>query len=448
MTPEPGVSWFGRGPRLSPRSPVASGPATGHRAGTLSGRVAWSITDQAAASLGTLGLSIIVARTSDVAGFGAYATVFIAYALALSGIRALLAMPYQMRLKQSSQPPSASGLLGAVVVVAVLSSIAFAVTGLLIGGPMRLYLLIFAVALPALLLQDAYRFVLLYQQGPRAVALNDSCWTTVQLIGSALVAMTRGHAAPLHVAAWGLGAAVAAGWGWQRSGCVPSLTRAPRFFRDTRRTGGPLLVETLAISGSGSASSFAVAAVGGLTAVAPLRGAGVLLGPVSVLTGGLLLLATPVMLSTGAADRGLLLRRCAGYGAVVAGACIAAVLAVLLLPAQWGEALLGATWSESRPVVLPVGLAVAVYGLETAAMLGFRAHGIAVRTMVLRLSTFPLPAAAAVIGLHAGGPAGAAYGMAFAAIVTATGLWWMLARLPARPTAEDPHSDGPVEDPS
>jgi len=231
---------FRRTPSLSRRGSGADGGETGAPTRTLSGRIAWSITDQAASSLGTFVLSIVVARTSDVASFGAFATVFIAYTLVLAGVRALLTMPFQMRIEQSPEPAPVSGLLGAVVIVVFFSSIGFAVTGLLIGGPLRVYLLVFAVALPALLLQDAYRYVLLHQQGPHVVALNDSCWTIVQLIGSALVALTvSGHAAPLHVAAWGLGAAVAAGWGWRRTSCGPSLTRGLRFFRDTRHFGGP-----------------------------------------------------------------------------------------------------------------------------------------------------------------------------------------------------------------
>lgn len=417
------------------------------RARALGGQASWSLLDQGASSLGTFVLSVAVARSSDLSGFGAFAIAFTIYTLALTGSRALLTMPYMMEASaKGSRPALASGALGAVVTFSVLVAGALAIVALIFDGSLRLYLLLIAVGLPALLLQDAYRYVLLQIHGIRSVAVIDSGWTGLQVGLSLLVVLTAADSTgPWHMSAWMVAAGAAAFWGWRRTGIRPHVGDGWQFIIRTRRTGVPLLVEAFAISGGGAAAGMAVAAVGGLVALAPLRGAGVVLGPVSVATGGLLFLATPIVLRTGASDRVRLLRRCALFGGVVTMVSLLTAILVLLIPTEVGVALLGQVWVESRPVVFPVALAIAAYAVQTSAMLGFRAHHITTRTMVVRLYTFPVPALSAVAGLLWGGPPGAAYGMAAAGLLTAAALWWMLVRLPA--TAPSGSADEPAEVP-
>lgn len=408
----------------------------------LGGQASWSVLDQAASSLGTLVLSVVVARASDLDGFGAFAIAFMIYTLVLTGSRALLTMPYMMDASDGAAGHDsrlAAGVLGAVGAVSLLLAAGLAVAGALVAGPLGPYLLLMAAGLPPLLLQDGYRFVLLQRQGSRPVATNDAAWTALQVTLSVLVALTPVQpAAALHVVAWIVGAAAAGIWARWRTGIAPDLREGVRFVARTRRTGVPLLVEAFAISGSGASANFAVAAVGGLAAVAPLRGAAVVLGPVSVATGGLLFLATPMVLRVGAHDKARLLVLCAGFGAVVAAVSLVTAFLVVLVPPELGVLLMGEVFLESRPVVVPVALAIAAYALKTAAMLGFRAHRVTVRTMVLNLVVFPLPAVSATAGLGIGGPAGAAYGIAAAALLTSAVLWWMLVLLPAAPPGTAP----------
>ncbi len=413
------------------------------RARSLGGQASWSLLDQGASSLGTFVLSVAVARTSDLSGFGAFAIAFTVYTLTLTGSRALLTMPYMMKASvKESSPPLASGALGAVVTLSATGAGALAVAALIFDGSLRLYLLLIAVGLPALLLQDAYRYVLLQIHGMRSVAAIDAGWTGLQITLSLCVVLTAGTATgPWHLVAWLLGAGAAAIWGWRRTRIRPHVVDGWQFIIRTRRTGVPLMVEAFAISGGGAAAGFAVAAVGGLVALAPLRGASVVLGPVSVAIGGLLFLVTPIVLRTGASDKARLLRRCALFGGIVSMVSLVTASLVLLIPTEVGVELMGRVWVDSRPVIFPAALVIAVYSLETSAMLGFRAHHITTRTMVLRLYTFPVPALSAVAGLLWGGPVGAAYGMAAAGLGTAAALWWMLARLPASSpsgTADEP----------
>jgi hypothetical protein len=114
---------------------------------------------------------------------------------------------------------------------------------------------------------------------------------------------------------------------------------------------------------------------------------------------------------------------------------------VLALPDGLGPLLLGETWTQARGAVLPTALALAAYGFQTAAMLGFRAHQIATRSMVLRLLLFPVPAVAGVTGLAVNGAIGAAYGLFVGASITAALLWAALVRVPA-PAADERDEDG------
>jgi hypothetical protein len=347
-------------------------------------------------------------------------------------------MPYMMRAASAQQANEArlltSGTLGAAVLVAIPVSVVLIVGAFLLGGPLIGYLLVLSAATPFLLLQDAYRFVLRQRDDSRTVAINDGIWTVTQgMLSLSLLATPVGGGALWHFSCWGLGVAVAVLHAWRTTRTAPDLRGGLRFLRLTRQLGVPLLVEAFAVAGSNSVGQFAIATTGGLAALAPIKGAHVALGPVNVVNGGLVFLVTPIMIRTGAADRRRLLVRCGLFGLVIALVSVAAGLLVLAVPDDLGAVLLGETWTDARVAVLPTALALAAYGAQTAAMLGFRAHQIATRSMVLRLITFPIPAVAGMTGLALNGSLGAAYGLFVGASITAALIWTALIRLPPAP---------------
>lgn len=395
----------------------------------------WSVLDQAISSLGTLVLAIAVGRASDPAGFGGYAAAIAAYGLFLTGSRALVSMPYLMRV--TTKPEEArdigAGVVGAALLSALPASVLIAVVAVVVGGPTAGYLLVLAAAIPPLLVQDAYRFVLQQVRGSRAVTLNDLLWTGVQATLTAMLLVVPGANLPLlHFVAWATGATCAALHAAHRCRFVPTPARGLRYLRATRREGPPLVVESLAIVGSDVTAQFALAAVAGPAALAPVRGALVALGPVNVVNGGLLFLVTPIVLRGGGADRRRLHRTCVLFGLVIGVVALSAAAVLSQLPPEVGRQLLGDSWDGAQAALLPMGLATAAYGMQTAAMLGFRAHRITRATMRLRLVLLPVPAVLAVLGLHLGGFNGGAYGLFVGALITAGVLWWALVRLPAR----------------
>jgi O-antigen/teichoic acid export membrane protein len=397
----------------------------------LRGQAVWSLLDQAVSSAGTLLLSIAVAQRSDATSFGAFATAVAVYSLAVTATRALVSMPFMMRAARdvAADDGLVTAALGAVAVASVPVSAAVLVAALLLPAPLSAFLGVLGFSLPFLLLQDAYRFVLRERDDARAAALSDVVWTVAQiLVSTAVVLVVPGDGSLWHFAGWGAGVALAtlyAGWA---IGLRPHLARARAFAASTRKLGLPLLVEAFAIAGSGSAAQFALAGAGGLAATAPLKGAAVALGPINVVNGGLLFLITPLVLKTDLSRRRRLLLHCAAFGLVITVASLVTAIVLVALPDWVGAALLGDTWASAREVVVPSATALAGYGFQTAAMLGFRAHQVAVRTMVLHLINFPIPALCGIAGFAAAGVVGAAWGLCASATLTALALWVLLLR--------------------
>lgn len=390
----------------------------------------WSFADQAVASLGTLILSIAVAQTADVTTFGAFAAAIAVYALALTGSRAVVSMPYQMRAARRQERDDVEldeGTLGAALINGLLLAAAITVAASIVAQPLAGFLLVLAAATPFLLFQDAYRFVLRQHDDSRGVALNDAVWTILQVAGSGAVAVTiEGDTSLWHLAAWGFGVLVASVYAWRKTRIAPNARAGLRFLAQTRRMGLPLFIEAFAMAGSSSVAHFAIAGSGGLSALAPIRGSLVALGPVNVVNSGLLFLITPMILKVDTSVRRVLLTRCVLFGAVIAVVSLSAVTILLVLPESVGVWLLGETWGPARQTMIPTGLALAAYGAQTAAMLGFRAYQITVPTMLLHMILFPLPAVGGVVGLVIDGVVGAAWGLFFSALVTAAALWVIL----------------------
>lgn len=74
------------------------------------GRAGWSFTDQALSSLANAALSILMAKATGVAGYGAFAVAFTVYTFLIGVSRALVNQPYLMRF---AAVPDAEALAGA-----------------------------------------------------------------------------------------------------------------------------------------------------------------------------------------------------------------------------------------------------------------------------------------------------------------------------------------------
>src|SRR3954451_25282379 len=118
-------------------------------------RVSWSLADQALSSASNFILSLLLLRYTTSQEFGAFTLAFSIYLLILSVARAACSTPLLIRGvgKQESR-----GALTVTLGISLLTAATIAPAAALTSSPIRGALLLFAVGLPALLIQDALRF--------------------------------------------------------------------------------------------------------------------------------------------------------------------------------------------------------------------------------------------------------------------------------------------------
>ena len=164
--------------------------------------------------------------------------------------------------------------------------------------------------------------------------------------------------------------------------------------------------------------------IAGLVAAGSLRGAWVLMGPMTTLFLGISLFAMPegVVLAQ-RSDRsvvrfGRLLSAALGLTALIW------TIALMMLPDSVGHALLGSSWNGAREVLPGVGLAMVATGLSTGPFIGLRAFAAARRSLRVRVAVAPLTLIGAGLGAVVAGARGGALGMAAAAWIAF--VYWQI----------------------
>jgi O-antigen/teichoic acid export membrane protein len=190
-----------------------------------------------------------------------------------------------------------------------------------------------------------------------------------------------------------------------------------------RRFGGPFLIEFLAAGGANYAGLAVLAVASGIVAVGAVRVGQTVFGPVGIAYQGVFLTLVPEGARHRATDIGQL-RQPMVRASIVLGAVAALWTAVLLvIPSSVGRLFFGATWAETRPVLLPLGVAFCGGGVVAGAAAGLRALGAAWPGLRVRLITLPLLIALPIVGAVIGDEVGFCAGIALATWL-ALGLWW------------------------
>ncbi len=84
---------------------------------------------------------------------------------------------------------------------------------------------------------------------------------------------------------------------------------------------------------------------------------------------------------------------------------------VSLLPSDVGEAILGDTWSAAKPILIPLGTALAGTAAVNGLTVGMRSLGAAQRSLFTSAIVSSVLVVGGVVGVAADGAVGAAYGM-------------------------------------
>ncbi|TWD83296.1 O-antigen/teichoic acid export membrane protein [Kribbella amoyensis] len=390
-------------------------------------RAGWGLADQGLSSLSNLAVGVLVARSSSVADFGVYALAFGGYTIALNVSRAIATEPLGVR-HAGSRTPTWHKAVRASTATAFLAGVAAMIVGLVIaavpGVPSHLVLLAFAVTMPGLLLQDAWRWAFFVVGEGRKAFVNDLIWLVAMGVLFAALYLTGSASAFSLTLSWGLGAVIAAIAGRFQAGVAPRFQLVKDWLRANRDLTPKYVGEMLAVSGTIQVYMLGITAVAGIAAVSGIRGAQVLLGPVNVLNQGIRAVAVP---EAARALRhsyrrlwrvGLVISAGVGAGALGWGAIF------LLLPEAVGRELLGpGVWAEASAVMIPVILLQALGASNAGAFAILRALAAASRGLRVRLISSVVLIASGITGAYLGGPPGAAWGLALAAFCTLL-LWW------------------------
>ncbi|WP_433021640.1 hypothetical protein [Kribbella sp. CA-294648] len=391
------------------------------------GRASWGLADQALSSLSNLAVGVFVARSSSVADFGIYALAFGGYTIALNVSRAVATEPLSVR-HSGDRSPAWERAVRASTATAVFAGLVGMLVGLAIalfpGVPSKGVLIAFAVTLPGLLLQDAWRWAFFVVGEGQKAFLNDLIWLLAMGAIFAGLYLTGSATAFSLTLGWGLGAVIAAVAGRFQAGVMPRRQLIREWLLSHRDLTPKYVGEMLAVSGTIQVYMVGITVAASLAATAGIRGAQVLLGPVNVLNQGIRMIAVPEAARALKHSYrrlwlvGLAISLGVGAGALAWGAVF------LLLPEVVGRELLGpGVWAEARTVLVPVILLQALGASNAGAFAIMRALAAATRGLRVRLISSIILIAAGVGGAFLDGSKGAAWGLAAASFCTLL-LWW------------------------
>lgn len=404
---------------------VSRETAPGPRART---HAAWGVLDQIVSSGANFIFIVAVARSVAPSDFGSVALAFEVYLLTVIVTRGVAGDTLIARfsgrgdrdIRAAIQASSGASLAIALIVAATAAASAF-----LVAPQLRGALLVLALTLPLLTLQDFIRQCLIVQGRARAAFVNDLAWAILQL-PALWVAASLSPTGPALLAAWGgVGAATAVLGAVQLRVGVLRFRGARSWLREQRTLWPYLLGENLLYAAGSFVVVLTISATAGLTGVAAFRAAMTIYAPLATLGRGVMSVAVSLL----ARRRGepAWIRRAAltlslvmAPTAFIWGALFAA------LPREVGEAGFGQTWASAEPLVFLASFPCAIALFSVGTSCGMRAldaggHGFGARAAVSSVAL-----AAFTVGVLAGGVRAAFEVFAWSTPLQALIWWWLL----------------------
>jgi O-antigen/teichoic acid export membrane protein len=398
-------------------------------------KTGWAVADQALSSATNVAITVLAARTLDPAGFGAFSLVIVIYLLAVGISRGFVTEPLLSRpvAIDDSWAKTFSAVTGGVLPIAAVAAAVVAIAATFASRDLRMAGLMLAVALPGLLVQDAWRFCFMAQGRPAAALVNDATWAAAQATIVGLLASTRGLSLFALLLAWAGGSAVAAFAGAVQASARPSIGRGRDWLRSHVDIGGRYTVEFLTASGAAQLGVMGLGAIAGLPAVGAVRAAQTLFGPINIVYSGMYLVLVPAGAALARRPRQLarsMVKASVGLSAFAA----AWTLAALLIPERVGRALFGTSWDATDRLVLTTGALVLAGGLAAGGIAGLRALAAAKDSLHARLVVLPLVLIAPLAGAAIADARGYTLGLAAATAVGGAVFWQRFRRLIAAST--------------
>ncbi|MEC3976531.1 hypothetical protein [Amycolatopsis sp. H20-H5] len=406
----------------------------------MAGRLSWGLGDQAVSSLTNFIVGIYVARSLGAVAFGIFSLAWVTYGVVLNVSRGLATDPLMVRfgggVPFSVWRLAVGKAAGTALAVGVAAGVLSLLFGMAIGGPLGGAFVALGVVMPALLLQDAWRFAFFAAGAGQKAFFNDAMWG-VALFPAMILAARHGTVVGF-LLAWGASAGVAALFGWVQTEIWPKLGGVRGWVSEHRELGVRYLIENVSNSGASQLRAYGLGAIAGFAAVGTVRGAEQLLGPFLALLMGLSL----VTVAEGARVLKHSPHRLRHFCMILGGAQAAAAflwgLGILfLLPDSAGRFVLGSLWDTSSQLILPVTLAVVGASFTTGAAAGLRALGAAKRSLRSQLIASAAYVTFGLTGAFMGGALGSAWGISVATL-SGSAVWWFQLHIGLREYAARP----------
>lgn len=406
-------------------------------------RAGWNLGEQMISSLTNSVLSILVANSVSADSFGGFAIAFTVFALSVGGIRAVSTSPLNIRFSDASPAEAkrvAAASAGNALVLGILIGTGCAVAGLVLPGALGESLLALGVVMPALLVQDTYRYVFFARGEPVKAAMTSGLWAVLQIGAVTALLVVGTEAVGTLLLAWGISAAAAALLAVRQSGAWPAPQSAWSWIKEHRDLTGYKLATFATAQGSSQGAILVIAAVATLSTVGSLRGTQVLLGPTSILALATLNFALPEL----SRRRSRMTDRTWFYAALgvsgfvgLAGLVWGSIF--LLAPESLGEFVLAESWPGTSAILFAAVVTQVLSGLSIGPVTVIYAIDRAPATLSIQIILGVLTFVGGVGGVLLGGAIGAQWGFAAASAIVVP-CWYIQMRRQLKWVAENRHA--------
>ena len=396
--------------------------------------------DQIISGASNVLIALLAAHLLPAAQFGLFGITFILYTILVGVSRGLVSDPLLLHPVEAEE--RSSEVIGSACVVAVpLGCLLLA-----IGFGVRTWnrdlgdaLIVLAICLPLLVLQDVGRYIGIATRRPGQAVVLDTVWLVVMLAAVAPLFATGTHELPWFIAAWGGSGAVAGLLVFRRQR-LRDLQFGLGWLRQTWPLSWKFLVTYISFQGGSLGMASEVGAEAGARALGGVQGAVLLVRPFTTFQ--------VAAMSAGIGDVARLAkeaqpvrRHVLMLTGVIAAVALLNMLGMLVLPNRLGHLLLGASWHPAQPLLLPTGMQIVFLALLSgpqAALLGVRAMD---KAMALNVATTVMLLIGTFVGALIDGALGALWLAAAAQGLAMVASWitlWMHTRTSAPTAAASP----------
>lgn len=392
--------------------------------------------DQAIAGASNVLIAILAARALGVAAFGLFGIVFIVYVTAQGASRALIGEPLLVHPAEAEERPGdvigTAAVLGVSLggVVALAGGVAYVWDGRLGNA-----LLVLAVCLPFLVLQDLGRYLGFATHRPSFSLVLDLVWLGIVVVAVGVLSVTHHSTLTWFIAVWG-GSGALAGLLVLPQHRITRLRFSLSWLRETWAYSWRYLVSFTATQGAALVTSIGVGAVAGARALGAVRGAILLTRPVGMVQAASIAAGTAEIsrLEPGSPQ---VRRHVNRTTALTTGLALANMGALLFLPDVLGRLVLGATWEPTQRLLLPATVQIVMLGLICGTRAGLTGMRAVRKTVRIDVASTVIISVSTVVGAVIDGALGAYWALVVGQGICAL-IWWSVY------LTHDPHSEPPA----